>query len=186
VETTKYSEQEIKSWFRSFLKECPSGVLRKVDLHAMYLKILPKEDPTVIVDHLFRIFDRDNSGTIDFKEFVLATDITSSGEPEEKLRWTFRVHLYSRKGKAGVLKLYDKDRSGTIEMSEMVEVLETVYVMEGVASGNMARDRAKQIFDELDLDGDGTLTCDEFIKGCMKDEEMVDMLKRSNCPPDTE
>ena len=57
----------------------------------MYLKILPKEDPTVIVDHLFRIFDRDNSGTIDFKEFVLATDITSSGEPEEKLRWTFRV-----------------------------------------------------------------------------------------------
>ena len=71
-------------------------------------------------------------------------------------------------------------------MSEMVEVLETVYVMEGVASGNMARDRAKQIFDELDLDGDGTLTCDEFIKGCMKDEEMVDMLKRSNCPPDTE
>ena len=71
-------------------------------------------------------------------------------------------------------------------MSEMVEVLETVYVMEGVASGNMARDRAKQIFDELDLDGDGTLTCDEFIKGCMKDEEMVDMLKRSNCPPDAE
>ena len=36
--------------------------MRKVDLHAMYLKILPKEDPTVIVDHLFRIFDRDNSG----------------------------------------------------------------------------------------------------------------------------
>ena len=51
-----------RSWFKHFLKECPSGVLRKVDLHAMYLKILPKEDPSVIVDHLFRIFDRDNSG----------------------------------------------------------------------------------------------------------------------------
>jgi Ca2+-binding EF-hand superfamily protein len=80
-----------REWYRSFLKECPAGVLRKADLHSMYLKILPKEDPAVIVDHLFRIFDRDNSGTIDFKEFVLATDITSSGEPEEKLRWTFRV-----------------------------------------------------------------------------------------------
>ena len=67
-------------------------------------------------------------------------------------------------------------------MSEMVEVLETVYVMEGLMSGNMARDRAKQIFDELDIDGDGTLTCDEFINGCMKDEEMVEMLKRSNSP----
>ena len=57
----------------------------------MYSKILPSEDPSVIVDHLFRIFDRDGNGTIDFKEFVMATDITTSGEPEEKLRWTFRV-----------------------------------------------------------------------------------------------
>ena len=80
-------------------------------------------------------------------------------------------------------QLYDKDRSGTIEMSEMVEVLETVYVMEGLMSGNMARDRAKQIFDELDIDGDGTLTCDEFVNGCLKDEDMVEMLKRSNSSP---
>ena len=79
-------------------------------------------------------------------------------------------------------QLYDKDRSGTIEMSEMVEVLETVYVMEGLMSGNMARDRAKQIFDELDIDGDGTLTCDEFVNGCMKDGDMVEMLKRQETP----
>ena len=58
----------------------------------MYRRILPKdEDPTVIIEHLFRIFDRDNSGSIDFKEFVLATEITASGEPEEKLKWTFKV-----------------------------------------------------------------------------------------------
>ena len=53
---------------------------------------MPKEDPAIIVGHLFRIFDRDNSGSIDFSEFVMATDITSSGSPEEKLRWTFRVN----------------------------------------------------------------------------------------------
>ena len=83
-------------------------------------------------------------------------------------------------------QLYDKDCSGTIEMSEMVEVLETVYVMEGLMSGNMARERAKQIFDELDIDGDGTLTCDEFVNGCLKDQDMVEMLKRSNSPSATD
>ena len=83
-----------REWYKRFLDECPEGVLRKPDLYAMYVKILPTEDPTIIVDHLFRIFDRDNSGTIDFKEFVLATDITTSGEPEEKLRWTFKVCTY--------------------------------------------------------------------------------------------
>ncbi len=43
------------------------------------------------VDQIFRIFDKDGDGTIDFKEFMLATDMTASGTPEEKLRWAFKV-----------------------------------------------------------------------------------------------
>lgn len=163
IQHTKYNKQEIKDWYKRFRVECPSGELTKNDLQDMYSRILPKEETGNIVEHLFRIFDRDGNGCIDFKEFVMATDITTSGTPEEKLRWTF--------------KLYDKDSSGTIDMSEMIEVLETVYVMEGVASGETARNRAKQIFGELDLDGDGTLTCDEFIKGCMQDKDMMELLK---------
>ena len=76
--------------------------------------------------------------------------------------------------------MYDKDGSGTIELNEMVEVLETVYVMEGITTGNMAQNRAKQIFQELDVNGDGTLTCDEFVKGCMKDEDMVALLQEKS------
>ena len=50
------------------------------------------------------------------------------------------------------LQMYDKDGSGTIEMDEMVEVLETVYVMEGVMSNDnttMAKNRARAIFGQL-------------------------------------
>ena len=35
---------------------------------------------------------------IELKEFMMATDMTASGSPEEKLRWAF--------------KMYDKDGSG--------------------------------------------------------------------------
>ena len=69
-------------------------------------------------------------------------------------------------------------------MSKMVEVLETVYIMEGSMSGNMARDKTKQIF--YGLDGNGSLTCDEFINRCMKDEDIVEMLTQSNSPPPTD
>ena len=82
--------------------------------------------------------------------------------------------------------MYDKDGSGTIEMSEMVEILETVYIMEGVMSNNMAKSRAKQIFSELDVNGDGSITCDEFIQGCMRDEDMVKMLKSNADSTETE
>ena len=34
--------------------------------------------------------DRDKNGFIDFKEFLLAIDVTSAGTPEEKLKWAFR------------------------------------------------------------------------------------------------
>ena len=70
--------------------------------------------------------------------------------------------------------------SGTIEMSKMIEVLKTVYIMESSMSGNMARDKAKQIFYGLDIDGNGSLTCDEFINRCLKDEEIVKMLTQKN------
>ena len=43
------------------------------------------------VDQFFRIYDMDGNGSIDFKEFMLATDMTASGTPEEKLRWAFKV-----------------------------------------------------------------------------------------------
>ena len=35
-------------------------------------------------------FDNDKNGSIDFKEFLLAIDVTSAGSPEEKLNWAFR------------------------------------------------------------------------------------------------
>ena len=46
------------------------------------------------VDNIMRIFDKDGDGTIDFVEFMIATDMTYSGTPEEKLRWAFKVWLY--------------------------------------------------------------------------------------------
>ena len=49
--------------------------------------------------YIYRTFDTDGNGYIDFKEFLLAIDITSSGTAEEKLGWAFRwVALIIREG----------------------------------------------------------------------------------------
>lgn len=40
---------------------------------------------------VFRTFDTDNSGTVDFKEFLLAINVTSNGSATQKLEYAFRM-----------------------------------------------------------------------------------------------
>jgi len=39
-----------------------------------------------------------------------------------------------------------------------------------------AIEKSFRIFSELDINGDGELTCEEFIKGCMQDEALLNIL----------
>mgnify|MGYP000542184223 CR=1 FL=1 len=43
-------------------------------------------------------------------------------------------------------------------------------------SKDTAAERAKKIFRELDVNGDGELTADEFVRGCMDDPSLVRLL----------
>ena len=72
-----------------------------------------KEHIDEIVSQIFTIFDKDGNGHLDFVEFLCATDMTSHGTLEEKLRWNF--------------KAYDKDGSGTLEKEELVFFMALVF-----------------------------------------------------------
>ena len=56
----------------------------------IYSQCFPSGNARDFCDHIFRTFDTDGNGYIDFREFLLAIDITSSGTAEEKLGWAFR------------------------------------------------------------------------------------------------
>ena len=47
--------------------DCPDGELGKDKILDMYSMILPVGNAKVFVDQIFRIFDKDGNGTIDFK-----------------------------------------------------------------------------------------------------------------------
>ena len=80
-----------REWYQNFSEECPEGKLDKERILNIYAQIAPLGNAKDFVDQIFRIFDEDGNGTIDFKEFMIATDMTESGTPEEKLRWAFKV-----------------------------------------------------------------------------------------------
>jgi hypothetical protein len=59
----------------------------------------------------------------------------------------------------------------------MMEAICTLYDMENVQQrGDISVKKAKRIFAQLDTDGNGELTMDEFVRGCLQDDELVSML----------
>jgi len=171
LKNTSFDKKNIEDFYEGFMTDCPDGRMDREKMKLMFNAVMPKDGADasesapssgeIFIDQLFRIFDKDGDGSIDFTEFMIATDMSSSGKPEEKLRWAF--------------KMYDKDSSGEIDVEEMVEIFCLMYSLQGFSEED-ATDRAMKIFNALDKNGDGCLAEEEFIKGCLADNELLDLL----------
>ena len=64
---------------------------------------------------------------------MVATDMTSSGSTEEKLRWAFKMYDKDESGK--MTRNRDMEKTffwlGVIELREMVDIVGTIYELQG-------------------------------------------------------
>ena len=150
----------------------------KQDFIEIYKEIVPSGNPTLFAELLFNMFDTDNSGSLDFEEFITAMSLTSKGDTDTKLAWAF--------------KLYDQDGNGSICKEEMMKMIEATDAMNNMCDGTAcnnknldfckksARERTDAIFEKLDTDGNGNLDMDEFILGCKQDGSLIQILSIFN------
>merc|ERR1712088_512602 len=73
-------------------------------------KAMPKKDASKMEKHVFRIYDSNNDGYI---EFIVIFHIMSDGSPEEVLGKIFRV--------------FDVNSDGTINAKEMKRLIKDMY-----------------------------------------------------------
>lgn len=123
---TYFDKKELQQWYfscltilryKGFIRDCPTGVLRKQDVRGIYQQFFPFGDSAPFADYVFDAFDINGTGCIEFKEFILALSITTRGKLEERLRWAF--------------SFYDIDKDGMISKTEMLKTIEAIYKMIG-------------------------------------------------------
>lgn len=101
-----------------------------------------KEDESV-VEKLFKTYDQDNSGCIEFKEFVLGASKMVRGSLKDKIETLFQI--------------FDADGSGSVTIKEL-----TRFVKSGCGEIEEVYDKARAMVYNLHLETPGIVTANEF------------------------
>jgi len=163
-ETSGLEPTQIKEAFDAFIEEHPKGRMKPKDFSEMMNKAMPKKDASKMQKHVFRIYDTNNDGFIDFVEFMIIFHIMSDGTPEQVLGKIFRV--------------FDVNSDGVISKKEMTRLVKDMYGLIK-AEDPLAESEAliaKSAFSWMDKDGDGKITTEEFTSACLSQDELSRML----------
>eukprot|EP01134_Creolimax_fragrantissima_P002807 CFRG2807T1 len=109
---------------------------------------LPELANNPLVERIIATIDTDNSGDVDFQEFIMALSIFIRGDKESKLKFAFRI--------------YDMDGDGFISNGELYAVLKMMV------GSNLQDTQLQQIVDKTimysDQNGDGKISFEEFCQ----------------------
>jgi calcium-dependent protein kinase len=139
----KEDKNELLELFQQFDTN-GDGVLSKSEILEGYKSILGEVEAENEAERIMHEVDFDQSGTIDYNEFVLATLNRQKVLNKEKLEATF--------------KMFDKDGNGKISADEIKSVL----------GSSLEKSAMDSIIKEVDSNGDGEISLVEFKEMMLK------------------
>ncbi|MEQ2271423.1 hypothetical protein XENORESO_004087 [Xenotaenia resolanae] len=167
---TKFSETEIVQWYENFKKQCPSGRITKEEFQNIYRKFFPDSDANTYAHHVFRSFDANDDGTLDFKEYIIALHMTATGKTTSKLEWAF--------------SLFDVDKNGYITKSEVTEICTSIFklipkdeVEDLPEDENTPEKRANKLWKVFEKADDGRVAEGEFVQGLLDNEDALRLIQ---------
>lgn len=167
---TKFSETELVQWYDNFKRQCPTGRITKEEFQTIYTKFFPDSDANSYAQHVFRSFDTNDDGTLDFKEYIIALHMTSTGKTTSKLEWAF--------------SLFDVDKNGYITKSEVKEICTAIFKMiprEDLSAlpqdENTPEKRADKLWKVFDKRDNDRVAEGEFIQGVLENEVALRLIQ---------
>lgn len=199
-----WSEEGMVELFKSFDTD-DSGHVDREEFRKIFkdqdLKITDRD-----IDLLILELDVDESGTIDYKEFItnavnfehgptaaareklqareLAAKAAARAAKEKEcagvfyaFRRAYEDASFSQQGMKSMFRKFDKDKSGTISRSEFKQVFKSMKV-------KVMRKQLNALMDILDIDGDDSINYEEFLLQASKVDLAALEGKRSVSSPE--
>jgi Ca2+-binding EF-hand superfamily protein len=168
VKTTEFDGPEIYAAYERFMKDSPHGKIGLDRFKIIYADIFPKGNADLFAENVFRCIDENGNNWIEFREFLGAMSIMARGSLDKKLEWVFRI--------------YDKDQNGAITKDELGAIIKSLYKMYGseIMKADFKMDKkelTENMFSQMDLDGNGKVTLDEFMKAANNNDIIKKILQ---------
>ena len=81
---------------------------------------------------------------------------------------------------SAVFSMYDVDGNGWVDLAEMTLIVASIFKVVGDTAGAGAaaspEQRAADIFRIMDVNNDGRVTRAEFVRTCLNDQKLLNLL----------
>ncbi|XP_010774107.1 guanylyl cyclase-activating protein 2-like [Notothenia coriiceps] len=159
--------QHMQELYLKFATDCPSGNLHLHEFKKIFgINSKSTEEECAFMDNVFRSFDTNHDGHLDFMEYVAAIHLVLRGKLEDKLRWSFKV--------------YDRNGNGCLDRQEVRHIVKIITKIKTHNDPGVPVDVdgiCDRIFDSVDKNKDSQITLSEFMEGAQKDEWLMNLLK---------
>ena len=164
IKISHFNEEEVKKLHNKFKIIAQSQIRDGVVDMGEFQQALGVESRG-FAQHLFKAFDKDQTLTLEFREFVHSLSaLCPKANLDEKGRFVFGV--------------YDKNNSGDISKAEFREILQ--FSLGENRSVHMSADKVDQIventFKQFDSDGSAGITLQEFLKAVNQNPSIVNCV----------
>merc|ERR1712181_2716 len=114
-ESSGLTEEDVREQFNAFITEHPNGKMKKKDFGEMMKKALPqRDDADKMEKHMFRVYDANDDGYVDFVEFMMIFYIMSEGSPEEASKEFITSSTFAE---------MDEDQNGKVTLEEFTTAI---------------------------------------------------------------
>lgn len=157
-EKCQIEKEEVKEKYENFQKNYPEGEITKDEF-------LQTMSNSLMAESLFRVFDEDNSGALNFFEYLQAENVTVLDSNDDKLNWIFMA--------------FDQDGGGFIDVNEIRDIVTCLFRFAKMEEDqDLLQACVEDLQSIIDKDGDGDISRDEFVKNAANCKFITNLLSK--------